>query len=98
MAWVDGGARSPSLRVSPIDVGPLLAEHLWGTVTGVLTSATVPIGLAERLGLPAGSLDELDVGSPFDYPDHAMLYVAQGAARPQAARVGARPPRRARGR
>ena len=77
VAWVDGGARAPSLRVSPIDVGPLLAEPLWGTVTGVLTSATVPLGLAERLGIPAGRCDELDVGSPFDYRRNALLYVAQ---------------------
>jgi ATP-dependent DNA helicase DinG len=77
VAWVDGGSRSPSLRLAPIDVGPLLSERLWGTVTGVLTSATVPISLAERLGLPAEGTEELDVGSPFDYPDHAMLYVAQ---------------------
>ena len=77
VAWVDGGARAPSLRVSPIDVGPLLAEQLWGTVTGILTSATVPVGLTERLGLPAGGSDELDVGSPFDYRDHALLYVAR---------------------
>jgi ATP-dependent DNA helicase DinG len=76
VAWVDGGDRSPSLRVSPIDVGPLLSERLWGEVTGVLTSATVPLGLGERLGLPAGGYDELDVGSPFDYRDHALLYVA----------------------
>jgi ATP-dependent DNA helicase DinG len=77
VAWVDGGARSPSLRISPIDVGPLLSEHLWGTVTGVLTSATVPIGLPQRLGLPADECDDLDVGSPFDYREHALLYVAQ---------------------
>jgi ATP-dependent DNA helicase DinG len=77
VAWVDGGDRSPSLRVSPIDVGPLLSERLWGEVTGVLTSATVPLGLGERLGLPAGEYDELDVGSPFDYRDHALLYVAR---------------------
>ena len=76
VAWVDDGARSPSLRVSPIDVGPLLSEHLWGEVTGILTSATVPIGIADRLGLPAGSTDALDVGSPFDYREHALLYVA----------------------
>ena len=37
----------------------------------------MPIGLAGRLGLPADRTDELDVGSPFDYPNHAMLYVAQ---------------------
>ena len=77
VAWVDGGTRSPILRVSPIDVGPLLSEHLWATVTGVLTSATVPIGLADRLGLPAEDTDALDVGSPFDYRNHAMLYVAR---------------------
>ena len=77
VAWVDGASGSPSLRVSPIDVAPLLSERLWGAVTGVLTSATVPLGLADRLGLPAGSSDALDVGSPFDYRRHAMLYVAQ---------------------
>ncbi len=77
VVWVDGGARSSSLRLSPIDVGPLLSEQLWGTVTGILTSATVPIGLTGQLGLPADGTDERDVGSPFDYPGHTMLYVAQ---------------------
>ncbi len=77
VAWVDGGSRFPTLRVSPIEVGPLLAERLWGEVTGVLTSATVPVGLPDRLGLPAERTDELDVGSPFDYPAHAVLYVAR---------------------
>jgi ATP-dependent DNA helicase DinG len=83
VAWVDGGDRSLSLRVSPIDVGPLLSDRLWDTVTGVLTSATVPLGLTGRLGLPAGSTDELDVGSPFDYPEHAMLYVAKSLPDPR---------------
>ena len=78
VAWVEDGSRAPSLRVSPIDVGPLLAEQLWGSVTGVLTSATVPIGLAERLGMPASATDSLDVGSPFDYRTHSLLYVASG--------------------
>jgi ATP-dependent DNA helicase DinG len=77
VAWVDDGPRQPSLRVSPIDVGPILAEQLWGSVTGVLTSATIPIGLAEHLGMPKEATDDLDVGSPFDYPHHALLYVAR---------------------
>ncbi|HEY6622703.1 MAG TPA: ATP-dependent DNA helicase [Acidimicrobiales bacterium] len=77
VAWVDGGSRFPTLRVSPIEVGPLLAERLWDEVTAVLTSATVPVGLPGRLGLPAQCTDELDVGSPFDYPSHAVLYVAR---------------------
>jgi ATP-dependent DNA helicase DinG len=77
VAWVDGDSRFPALRVAPIEVGPLLTDRLWGEVTGVLTSATVPVGLRERLGLPADRTDELDVGSPFDYPSHALLYVAR---------------------
>jgi len=77
VAWVEDGSRAPSLRVSPIDVGPVLAERLWGQVTAVLTSATVPIGLAERLGMPQGATDSLDVGSPFDYRAHSLLYVAR---------------------
>ncbi len=76
VAWIEDG-RAPSLRVAPIDVGPLLAEQLWSGTTGVLTSATVPLGLPERLGLPAGRTDQLDVGSPFDYRTHALLYVAR---------------------
>ena len=77
VAWVEDSARAPSLRVSPIDVGPVLAERLWGQVTAVLTSATVPLGLAERLGMPQGATDTLDVGSPFDYRTHSLLYVAR---------------------
>ena len=76
VAWVEDAPRSATLRVSPIEVGPILAEHLWPDHTGVLTSATVPPGLAGRLGLPAPDTDEIDVGSPFDYRHHALLYVA----------------------
>jgi ATP-dependent DNA helicase DinG len=39
-----------------------------------LASATIPPGLAARLGLPDGSWDELDVGSPFAYETQALLY------------------------
>jgi ATP-dependent DNA helicase DinG len=77
VAWVDGTPRSPVLRLSPIDVGPVLAAQLWGSVTAVLTSATVPPRVTERLGLVDFPLDELDVGSPFDYRSHALLYVAR---------------------
>ena len=77
VAWVDGSSRAPVLRLSPIDVGPALAEGLWPEVTAVLTSATIPARTAERLGLADGDVDELDVGSPFDYRTHALLYVAR---------------------
>jgi ATP-dependent DNA helicase DinG len=77
VAWVDGTRRAPLRRLSPIDVGPALAAALWGEVTAVLTSATIPPRSPERLGLERAELSELDVGSPFDYRSHALLYVAR---------------------
>jgi ATP-dependent DNA helicase DinG len=77
VAWVDGTRRNIRLRLSPIDVGPALSATLWGEVTGIMTSATVPPGLTERVGLRGFETEELDVGSPFDYRSHALLYVAR---------------------
>jgi ATP-dependent DNA helicase DinG len=79
VAWVDGPAHQPMLRVAPIDVGPLLHRMLWSQPEGptaVLTSATIPPALALRIGLSPESWDELDVGSPFDYGHQALLYCA----------------------
>ncbi len=42
VAWVDGTRRNARLRLSPIDVGPALSGMLWGSITSVLTSATIP--------------------------------------------------------
>jgi len=77
VAWVDGTRRNVRLRLSPIDVGPALAGMLWGAVTSVLTSATIPPRLVERVGLERFPSEELNVGSPFDYRAHALLYVAR---------------------
>ena len=77
VAWVDGTRRNVRLRLSPIDVGPVLAGMLWGEVTSVLTSATIPPRIVERVGLEAFPSEELNVGSPFDYRSHALLYVAR---------------------
>lgn len=77
VAWVDGTRRSARLRLSPVDVGPTLAAMLWGEVTTVLTSATIPPRLVDRVGLERFPNEVLDVGSPFDYRSHALLYVAR---------------------
>ena len=77
VAWVDGTRRNVRLRLSPIDVGPALAGMLWGAVTSVLTSATIPPRIVERVGLERFPTEELNVGSPFDYRAHALLYVAR---------------------
>jgi ATP-dependent DNA helicase DinG len=75
VAWVEGPGASPVLKVAPIDVSATLAPVLEDTVV-VLTSATVPAGLPDRLGMPAERTTVLDVGSPFDYDAHALLYCA----------------------
>jgi ATP-dependent DNA helicase DinG len=76
VVWVEGHDAAPVLRVAPLDVAGLLADALWSRRTAVLTSATLPARLGPRLGLPAGGHDALDVGSPFDYEAHALLYCA----------------------
>jgi ATP-dependent DNA helicase DinG len=77
VAWVDGTRRNVRLRLSPIDVGPILSGLLWGDATAILTSATVPPRLVERVGLDRFETNQLNVGSPFDYRAHALLYVAR---------------------
>jgi ATP-dependent DNA helicase DinG len=72
--FVSGTADQPRLELAPLDVGPALAAGVWAKRTAVLTSATIPLSLATRVGLPTGHFDQADVGSPFDYPHHALLY------------------------
>jgi ATP-dependent DNA helicase DinG len=74
VCWVEQSGTQAALRVAPVDVGPDLARVLWSSATPVLTSATLPPGVSRRLGLGPGARF-LDVGSPFDYRAHALLYV-----------------------
>ncbi len=79
VAWVDNTGspgRNIAIRVAPIDVGPILAEHVWPHATAVLASATIPPLLREHLGLPEDLTDTLDVGSPFPYETNSLLYCA----------------------
>lgn len=77
VAWVEGPVHAPLLRVAPVDVAGMLDALLWepeDAPVAVLTSATIPPRLAERIGLGPGTFDEIDVGSPFDYQSQALLY------------------------
>ena len=85
VAWIEDRPGAAQLRQAPIDVAPVLSEALFGRVTAVLTSATVPALLPEHLGLSRGSFAELDVGSPFDYGHHALLYCAAHLPDPRSA-------------
>lgn len=86
VAWVsDDLRRGAVLRVAPIVVAGLLRERLFPDRTVVLTSATLELGgsfdaVARSVGLSgpdAPAWQGLDVGSPFDYPRQAILYVAR---------------------
>jgi ATP-dependent DNA helicase DinG len=83
--WTDN-ARPASLHVAPLEVGEVLAEHLFADKTVVLTSATLTLGgsfapLARRWGLDAsaigGEWTGIDVGSPFAHGRSGILYVAK---------------------
>ena len=74
--FVSGAPETPRLEIAPLDVGPALREGVWTKRAAVLTSATIPKSLPARVGLPPERTDTLDVGSPFDYESHALLYCA----------------------
>lgn len=74
------------LCVAPLEVAGPMRERLLAEKTAVFTSATLKLGgdfdaVATSLGLqPADrgeSWEGLDVGSPFDYGQQAILYVAR---------------------
>jgi len=73
ITWVDGPTNNPSLRSTPIAVDALMNEKIWSRRAGILTSATLPATVSERAGMPVGTTTA-DVGSPFNYPDNALLY------------------------
>ena len=83
VSWVEGPDHNPKMRVAPIDVADLLKAGLWDRRPTVLTSATLPEGMAERLGLEPTDHDEIDVGSPFDYETNGLLYCAAHLADPR---------------
>ncbi|MDY7102649.1 MAG: ATP-dependent DNA helicase [Actinomycetota bacterium] len=81
--WVEQVGQRIALRSAPVDVGALLADRLWDEVTAVLTSATLPPALDERVGLPVARRKMLDVGSPFDHEGRALLYCAAHLPEPR---------------
>jgi len=82
VAFVSGSRDAPRLEVAPLDVGPTMAEVVWSKRTAILTSATIPSSLAARVGIDADVVDVVDVGSPFDYEHHSLLYCAMHLPNP----------------
>jgi len=66
------------LKTAPVHVGPFLQETVWETISAALISATLSVGgnfdyLTNRLGLEAPAT--INVGTPFNYGEQAMLFV-----------------------
>lgn len=83
VVWLTRSERyGDSVSVAPLSVAGLLHEKLFGEHTVVLTSATLTVGgnfnaMAASWGLPKGSWDGLDAGTPFDPPKAGILYTAK---------------------
>lgn len=81
VAFVSGTKDRPVLEIAPLNVGPSLVENVWNQRTAILTSATIPLSLPNRIGLADGTVDAIDVGSPFDY-EQSLLYCAKQLPEP----------------
>lgn len=83
VVWLSRDERRGSvLRVAPLSVAGLLHTRLFEQQTVILASATLTIGgnfdaIAASWGLPKGSWDSLDAGTPFDPAKSGILYVAR---------------------
>jgi ATP-dependent DNA helicase DinG len=77
LIWISREGNEPVINLSLITVGEILRESLWPAVTAIFTSATIPDTLAKNLGLPSANTDAITVASPFNYPEHSLLYVAK---------------------
>jgi len=86
--WIEvsGDKENLSLHAAPLNVGPLIEQHVWNAKDSViLTSATLTTAhefdyLKHRLN--ADSASELAVGSPFDYQQSTLLYVVNDIPEP----------------
>jgi DNA polymerase-3 subunit epsilon/ATP-dependent DNA helicase DinG len=77
-----------ALHAAPLDVGPMVEEHLWHTKDSIImTSATLKTSdsfsfIQERLN--ADEADTMDLGSPFDYEASTLLYLVNDIPEPAA--------------
>jgi ATP-dependent DNA helicase DinG len=88
--WVEAtqSRRGPriSLAATPVDIGPILREHLFNKVpTVIMTSATLATAgkfdfFQSRVGLLQA--ETLSLGSPFDYQKQAELILLEGMPDP----------------
>ncbi|MGX1738771.1 ATP-dependent DNA helicase [Corynebacterium flavescens] len=89
VVWMERDERSmtDTLAVAPLSIAGMLHDKLFGEQTVVLTSATLALGgrfdaMAAQWGMPKGTWDSLDAGTPFDPAKKGILYVAKHLPNP----------------
>jgi ATP-dependent DNA helicase DinG len=90
VTWAEVRTRSAAIGASPVDLAGTLKGRLFAQVPAiVLTSATLAAShsfayLRSRLGLDGDDLtvEELEVPSPFDYEEKALLYLPRDLPEP----------------
>jgi len=75
VSFVTSQRGSARLTSAPMRVSGVLAP-VWSENVAILTSATIPPGLPQRLGLAKTDDDIIRVKSPFDYARRSLLYLA----------------------
>lgn len=90
--WAEQFKDTVSMHAAPLHVGSLVEQHIFqNKETAILTSATLrtaghgqPLATFDYLRdrLHAWDADELAVGSPFDYKNAALLYLATDIPEP----------------
>ena len=85
VSFVTDQRGSPRLTSAPLRVSGVLAP-VWADNVAILTSATIPPGLPQRLGLARADEDIIQVKSPFDYARNSLLYLAGDLPAPNEAR------------
>lgn len=79
VSWVQATKRLPVLQATPLEVGDLLGQYLFGRLeSSVLTSATLSLAgdfgfFRQEVGLATGP--ELCLPSPFAFQEQCLLYL-----------------------
>jgi ATP-dependent DNA helicase DinG len=79
--WAEAAAPSgyPSLHVAPLEIGPLVEQHLWFKKESVIMTSATLTAEGEfdyiRHRLNAYDAEELALGSPFDFESSTLLYL-----------------------
>jgi ATP-dependent DNA helicase DinG len=75
-----------SLNAAPLHIGPMMQKYLWNEKSSVIMTSATLTAAGEfdylRGRLYAEDADEVSLGSPFDYENSALLYVANDIPEP----------------